>query len=133
MVNTAHQDTTPDTENSLSNSKIDKNEKKSANKNIWIIFIVFLIILGQFTKNDNSLKRQDYIQRCQEEIKARLTYPSTYNKDFAGDKVEPYKDHIGVAIWFSAKNAFNLELKYQGTCLFKNGLNVESVLIQEVK
>lgn len=133
-------DKTSDTENSLGNREINKNEQKSTNKNIWIIVIVYLIMIVLFGEENKSLKhqnhvqnRRDYIQICENAIKARLTYPSTYDKDFLGDEVAPYKDYITVGIWFSAKNAFNLELKYQGTCNFKNGLNVESVLIQEVK
>lgn len=104
------------------------------NKKKWIIGIIIILILGFFAdKSDNSINvRQKYVLMCQDAIKKRLQHPSTYKKEFATDKIEKYHNQTGVIIYFSAKNSYNLALKFQGTCLFNDNFQINSVVIKEV-
>ena len=57
---------------------------------------------------------------CDEIVKSRLTHPSTFDKSIfrSGVTTDEYK--TTVVVGFSAKNSFNLELKYTAICVFND-------------
>lgn len=55
---------------------------------------------------------------CDEAIKSRLNFPSTYDKSFLEGDIRVYNDRVVIETVFTAKNAFNLELKYRAKCYF---------------
>ena len=95
---------------------------------IILIISIILIVIGSIGERPELPERQRYVLECENVIKTKLQHPSTYNKDFLRDTVENKK----VSIYFSAKNSFGLELKYQGVCIFDDNFMVSDINIQEV-
>lgn len=93
-----------------------------------IVILTILTVIGNIVESPELPERQRYVLECENVIKTKLQHPSTYNKDFLRDTVENKK----VSIYFSAKNSFGLELKYQGVCIFDDNFMVNDINIQEV-
>lgn len=119
---------------SLANTKNKKNHiiKNNKIKKFLIIVIGTILVVWANISDKEIPIRQKYILECEKSIKTKLKHPSTYVKQFASDKVEDYNGKTGVIIYFSAKNSFNLTIKYQGTCLLNQNLVVESSTIKEI-
>ena len=69
----------------------------------------------------STLKASDAIDLCRPELKKRLSHPSTADFDWitgSGFKVEGLKSTL--AVRFSAKNSFGLEVGMLGSCTFLN-------------
>lgn len=55
---------------------------------------------------------------CDEAIKSQLNYPSTYDKSFLESGYRVYDDRVVIETVFTAKNAYNLEIKHRAKCYF---------------
>ncbi len=62
----------------------------------------------------------DLMGYCDEVIKSQLNYPSTYDKSIWESDYTVYDDRVVIETVFTAKNAFNLELKYRAKCYFND-------------
>ena len=60
----------------------------------------------------------DYRMHCEEEIKGRLQFPSTYDSEFMGTQTRFTGTKYLVRINFEAKNGFGNELPYVGVCTY---------------
>lgn len=68
---------------------------------------------------------------CDEIVKSHLTHPSTFDKSIfrSGVTTDEYK--TTVLVGFSAKNSFNLELKYKAICIFNDTPELVDFAIEE--
>ena len=68
---------------------------------------------------------------CDEIVKSHLTHPSTFDKSIyrSGVTTDEYK--TTVLVGFTAKNSFNLELKYKAICVFNDTPELVDFAIEE--
>ena len=69
----------------------------------------------------DSIDNSQYLMMCEAEIKARLSFPSTYKSNILTSSVYKAPMNTVITIPFKTKNAFNLELKYKGNCYYNGG------------
>lgn len=62
----------------------------------------------------------DLMGYCDEAVKSQLNFPSTYDKSILESDYTVYDDRVKIVNVFTAKNAFNLELKYRANCFFND-------------
>lgn len=77
------------------------------------------------SKMEKLNDKYHFISHCENHIKSNLNYPSTYKSGFLNkDIVYLNEDRAKVIIEYSAKNAFNLKLKYKAICTYDNKANM---------
>lgn len=62
----------------------------------------------------------DLMGYCDEVIKSQLNFPSTYDKSIFEGDIQVYDDRVVIETVFTAKNAFNLEIKHRAKCYFND-------------
>lgn len=75
----------------------------------------------------------DLMGYCDEAIKSQLNYPSTYDKSIWESDYMIYDDRVKIVNVFTAKNAFNLELKYRANCFFNDKLELTGFEMSEYR
>ena len=88
------------------------------------------IIPKSVKEQSESIDSSQYLLMCEAEIKARLTFPSTFKPNIIASSVSKAPMNTVVRIPFKAKNAFNLELKHKGICYY-NGVTLTEISINE--
>lgn len=77
-----------------------------------------LSVLTDKQKIEETLPRLMYI--CEKKILSKLQFPSTYDSSWReSDNIINY-DNVTVKKVFTARNAFNLEIKYRAYCYFND-------------
>lgn len=77
-----------------------------------------------------NIDDSQYLMMCENEIKTRLNFPSTYKINILLSNVYKGPLNTVVSIRFKAKNAFNLELKHKGICYYEGG-KLSDITIKE--
>lgn len=75
----------------------------------------------------------DLMGYCDEAIKSQLNFPSTYDKSIWESDYMVYDDRVKIVNVFTAKNAFNLELKYRANCFFNDKLELTGFEMSEAR
>lgn len=84
-------------------------------------------------KDANSLDKLEAIDACKEAILARANHPSTVQFPMLDYDLRDDGDGNAILLTtFTGRNGFNLELKFDATCMF-DGKSVSDVQIDERK
>jgi hypothetical protein len=75
---------------------------------------------AESTRQKLEKSTYDYKIACEEIIKSKLKYPSTYSKSILNSSTLVEEHRIKILIGFTTKNAFNLKLKYRAICIFND-------------
>ncbi len=70
---------------------------------------------------------------CEKTIKSRLNYPSTYESSIWDSDSRVFDDRVMIEQIFTAKNAYNLELKYRAKCFFNDKQELTGFEMSEVR
>ena len=70
---------------------------------------------------------------CNEIIKSRLTHPQTFDKSFARSSTYIGVNNIKITVGFTAKNSFDMKLKYTAVCFFNEKPELVEFTITEDK
>lgn len=76
-------------------------------------------------------KIYDYMSLCDERAKATLTHPSTFDRSISRSSHHIDQHGLTVISGFSAKNDFNLEIKYKARCVFNDKMEMTVFEINE--
>ena len=76
-------------------------------------------------------KIYDYMSLCDERAKSTLTNPSTFKRSISRSTHHIDQHGLTVISGFSAKNDFNLELKYKARCVFNERMEMSVFEIDE--
>lgn len=86
------------------------------------------------TKKEKLKKMElSLMNACDEIVKSRLTHPSTFDKSIFRSRVSTDEYKTTVLVGFTAKNSFNLKLKYNAICIFNDKPELVSFSLEEDK
>lgn len=108
----------------------EKTDKASCLGCFSLFIIVLFVLVGLSSCTDDTSSSSDslltqHMIYCEDTIKTKLNFPSTYKKYTLASwsETETINDTDKVTVYFDAKNAFGLNQKYKARCIFNNTKN----------
>lgn len=83
------------------------------------------------TREEKATKEVMLMTMCDKIVIAQLVHPSTFDKSFWSGKNKVTSGRSVISFSFTAKNSFNLELKYNAVCIFNAKSELEDLKISE--
>lgn len=83
------------------------------------------------TREEKTTKEVMLMTMCDKIVIAQLAHPSTFDKSFWSGKNKVTSGRSVISFSFTAKNSFNLELKYNAVCIFNAQSELEDLKISE--